>query len=97
MKILCWNIRGLNSGGRKIQLGVLMAKHQVDVVCLQETIKQNFTARELASIARGQDMSWEWISPEGRFGGLLIGANNESLEVTDYKEGEILLVFSAKI
>lgn len=53
-------------------MGELMAKHQVDVVCLQETIKQHFTPRELASIARGQHMFWDWISPEGRSGGLLM-------------------------
>jgi exonuclease III len=39
MKILFWNIRGINSGGRKKQLGEIMVKQQVDVVCLQETIK----------------------------------------------------------
>lgn len=88
MKILFWNIRGINSGGRKKQLGEIMVKQQVDVVCLQETIKQRFTPRELASFARGQDMFWEWISPEGRSGGLLIGANKESVEVIDYKEGK---------
>jgi exonuclease III len=33
-------------------------------------------------------MFWEWINPEGRSGGLLIGANKESVEVLDYKEGK---------
>jgi len=55
MRILFWNIRGLNSGGRKKRLGELMIKHQVDVIYLQETIKQHFTPKELANLARGQD------------------------------------------
>jgi mRNA deadenylase 3'-5' endonuclease subunit Ccr4 len=40
-------------GEEKKQLGEIMVKQQVDVVCLQETIKQRFTPRELASFARG--------------------------------------------
>ena len=67
MKILFWNIRGLNSGGRKKQFGELMSKHQVDVVCLKETIKQKFTNRELSSLARGKDMHWNGsVLKEGR-------------------------------
>ena len=64
-----------------------MSKHQVDVVCLQETIKQKFTNRELSSLARGKDMHWEWISPKGRSGGLLVGADKDCLEIIDYKAG----------
>lgn len=66
-------------------MGELMNKHQVDVV--QETIKQKFTTREVNSLARSQDMCWEWISPEGRSGGLLIGADKECVEITEYKMG----------
>ena len=87
MKILFWNVRGLNSGGRRRQLGDLMAKHQVDVVCLQETIKQNFTVRELAGLARGQEMSWNWVPPEGRSGGLPLGTNTDILDVVQYNHG----------
>jgi len=96
MKILFWNIRGLNSGGRKKQLGELLSKHQVDVVCLQETIKQKFTNRELTSLAGGQDMPWEWIRPEGRSGGLLIGADKDCLEITEYKVGRFIQCLSVK-
>lgn len=96
MNILFWNIRGLNSGGRKKQLGELMSKHQVDVVCLQETIKQKFTNRELSSLARGQDMHWEWISPEGRSGGFLVGVDKDCLEVLDYKAGRFCQCLTVK-
>lgn len=87
MKIIFWNVRGLNSGGRRKHLKELLFKHQVDIVCLQETIKQKFTSRELSGLIKGQDLTWEWIAPNGRSGGLLIGANKEILEVLDYKEG----------
>lgn len=96
MKILFWNVRGLNSGGRKKQLGDLIVKHQINVVCLQETIKQNFTARELASLARGQEMYWNWVPPEGRSGGLLLGVNSDLLEVLEYKCGKFCQVMKLK-
>lgn len=73
-----------------------MNKHQMDVVYLQETIKKQFTFRELANLARGQDMTWKWISPEGRSGGLLIGANKDCLEILEYKEGRSCQCFIMK-
>jgi exonuclease III len=87
MRILFWNVRGLNSGGRRRQLRELMNKYQVDVVCLQERIKQKFSSRDLVGLARGQDMSWEWVPLEGRSGGLLLGTNNDLFEQIDYKSG----------
>lgn len=77
-------------------MGELTSKHQVDVICLQETIKQKFTNRELTSLARGQDMFWEWISPEGRSGGLLIGADKDGVEIIDYKKGRFTQCLSVK-
>lgn len=96
MKILFWNVRRLNSGGRKNQLKELILKHQVDVVGLQETIKQKFTSRELTSLATGQDMTWEWIAPNGRSGGLLLGVNKDTLEVLEYKAGVFCQRFALK-
>ena len=34
-------MRGLGGGGRNKQLGVVLNKHQVDVVCLEETINRS--------------------------------------------------------
>jgi endonuclease/exonuclease/phosphatase family metal-dependent hydrolase len=53
MKILFWNIKGLGSSGRCNQLRELRYKHRVDVICLQETIKHDFTGWELNSLSEG--------------------------------------------
>jgi exonuclease III len=53
MKTLCWNIRGLGSKGRRKQLKELMNKHRVDIICLSETMKEQFALPELWRLAGG--------------------------------------------
>jgi exonuclease III len=57
MKILFWNIRGLGASGRRKQLGELRQTHRVDIVCLQETIKGDFTPGELVRLSEGARLS----------------------------------------
>lgn len=51
MKFLFWNIRGLGKPARKRQLKELIAKERFDVLGVQETIKKDFTDRELKDLA----------------------------------------------
>jgi hypothetical protein len=47
-----------------------MRKENIDVICLQETIKQSFTDQELKSIEPGETFHWSWVPASG---GLLLG------------------------
>lgn len=47
MRFLFWNIRGCGHVRRRTQLREYMAKDRIDIVALQETIKANFTYRDL--------------------------------------------------
>jgi exonuclease III len=42
MKIIFWNMRGFGAPGRRKQLGELRRNNRVEILCLQETIKQTF-------------------------------------------------------
>ena len=53
MKILIWNIRGLGQKARIRQLRELIQKEQVEVVGIQETIKQDFSSSDLGRIESG--------------------------------------------
>ena len=53
MRILFWNIRGFGRTGRRMLLRELLCKHRIDIICLQETIKQDFTDSELESMEVG--------------------------------------------
>jgi hypothetical protein len=45
-----WNVRGLGKPARRRQVRELIAKDELDGIGLQETIKQDFTDRELMEI-----------------------------------------------
>jgi hypothetical protein len=72
MKILFSNIRGMGASGRCNQLRELRYKHKVDVICLQETIKQNFTKSllECGAILR---VGWNFVA-----GTLFVKTGNSS-------------------
>ena len=53
MKVLFWNIRGLGKKSRVGQLKDLMARERIDIVGLQETIKQDFSLLDLLSFSPG--------------------------------------------
>jgi exonuclease III len=40
MRILCWNVRGLEGKGRRKQLKEMVTMHRVYIMCLQETMKE---------------------------------------------------------
>lgn len=61
MNILFWNIRGLGGKGRKAQLKKILLNHSIKCVCMSETIKQNFTNRELRALGGGLSYKWDWI------------------------------------
>lgn len=86
MNILFWNIRGLESKGRKAQLKKILSEHRVNCVCISETIKQNFTNREASALGGENYFSWKWVPSQGHSGGLLIGIDEDMLEVSDYQE-----------
>jgi exonuclease III len=54
-----WNIRGLGKTARMRQLSELMIKEKVDIVGVQETIKQSFSLRELQRLNQGGEYNWE--------------------------------------
>jgi exonuclease III len=47
IKTLIWNIRGFGIEGRRRQLKEYLRQENVDIVGLQETIKQNFLLVDL--------------------------------------------------
>ena len=50
MRYIFWNIRGCGHSGRRTQLREYIAHERIDVVALQETIKADFSYRDLAHV-----------------------------------------------
>lgn len=47
MKILFWNIRGFGQPARRRQIREYIAEESIDIIGLQETIKKDFSEKEL--------------------------------------------------
>jgi exonuclease III len=83
MRILFWNIRGIRAYGRRDQLREIIQKHRVEVICLQETIKADFTQGELASLSEGRCFEWVWTAAQGHSGGTLLGIQTNDITVVE--------------
>lgn len=73
MRFLFWNVRGLGKGSRRRQVREFINDHNLEVVGLQETIKNSFSDAELLELAGNRNFSWSWTPAKGRSGGILWG------------------------
>lgn len=83
MKIFFWNVRGLGKSFRRSLVRKHIISDNLEVVALQETIKQEFEDWELRELSGNQNFSWCWTPSEGHSGGMMIGVNVEVLEVEE--------------
>lgn len=50
-----------------------MATERIDIVGIQETIKQQFTDIELENLAPRRGFTWNWVAAKGHSGGDFVG------------------------
>ncbi|KAK1683865.1 hypothetical protein QYE76_044713 [Lolium multiflorum] len=91
MRVLFWNIRGFGRKGRRTLLKDYLRLHRIDVVLLQETIKQDFSDAELRSLEIGDKFFWDWLPASGHSGGMLIGVRDSMFEVGAISRGQFFL------
>lgn len=65
MRFLFWNVRGLGKSSRKKQVREFIEKHKLQMVGLQETMKDSFSDKDLLDIAGSRDFTWQWLPPRG--------------------------------
>jgi exonuclease III len=87
MKILIWNIRGIGKPARVRQLKEMILQEQVEVVGIQETIKQSFSRTDLLKINPRGDFCWEWLPARGHSGGILLGVKEDNFQVENWEHG----------
>lgn len=96
MKGLFWNIRGMGDHDKIKHLNDLIKEHKVDFIGIQETVKQDFTAKDLDLIGGGGKFSWNWTIPRGRSGGMLVGINEDKMEIMEVSKKNFLLHVKVK-
>uniref|UniRef100_A0ACD6AD80 Uncharacterized protein n=1 Tax=Avena sativa TaxID=4498 RepID=A0ACD6AD80_AVESA len=85
-----WNIRGFGHDGRRQQIRDYLRLEDVDIVGLQETIRQDFSIPELQGLSR-HSFVWHWLPANGLSGGILLGVKEDTFEVEDMDRGEFFV------
>jgi exonuclease III len=63
----------------------------VDIIFLQETIRQDFTLAELDSLEVGDKFFWSWLPANGHSGGILVGFRDSVFEIGSTMKGSFLV------
>ena len=72
IKILSWNVRGLNDGGKRKLLKSMVRSQKADLVCLIETKMQEMSLKVVKSLGVGRFLDWGAVYARGASGGILI-------------------------
>jgi endonuclease/exonuclease/phosphatase family metal-dependent hydrolase len=68
-----------------------LRKYKVDIIFLQETIRQEFTLQELEGFEFGDKFFWTWLPTVGQSGGMLLGLRDSTFEVVSTDQGVFFL------
>jgi hypothetical protein len=91
MRALICNIRGFGRRGRRNQLRDFLINAHIDILFLQETVRQDFSLQELESLEVGDKFFWTWLPSSGHSGGLLVGFRDSCFDVGVVHKGEFLM------
>ena len=64
IRLLDWNMRGFGQDDRRYQLIRYIREEEVDIVGIQETIKQDFSIHELQGLS-SHKFPWKWLPANG--------------------------------
>ena len=58
-----------------------LRKVKVDIIFIQETMRQSFTGHKLDSLDPSDRFDWSWVPANGLSGGMLLGVRASTLQV----------------
>ena len=88
IKIISWNIRGVNEPEKRKVIRNFIWAQRVDLVCLQETKIQEMNIALVRNIEVGRFLGWKALNIEGIVGGILLLWDRRRIELV---ESEICL------
>ena len=72
IKILSWNVRGVDDRNKMKVIKALIRSQRVDLVCLQETKIQDMSRGIVHSLGVGRFLGWGTMSARGAAGGVVV-------------------------
>jgi len=81
MNIISYNVRGLGRGVKWLTIRRMVKEQYVDLLCLQETKKENVNKMFCQALWENFDCSWEFYPSVGPTGGILCIWNQASFKV----------------
>jgi exonuclease III len=94
-RILCWNVRGLNSDNRQREVRSKIEESGCDVICLQETKCENFDWRLIRKFCPKRFDNFVFAPSVGASGGIMILWNSSVFlgQVVEIKRFGIIIDF----
>jgi hypothetical protein len=83
MRFLFWNIRGFGRPVRRRHIKYIITEEGLDGVDPQETIREEFSQKELQALTGASNFRWAWKGAKGHSGGMLMGVNEDRSEVEE--------------
>ena len=81
IKILSWNVRGVNDRNKRKLIKALIRSQKVDLVCLQETKMTEMSLGVVRSLGVGRFLEWGALNAKGAAGGVVVFWDNRVLEL----------------
>ena len=91
VKILSWNVRGVNDSEKRKVIRNFVRTQRVDLVCLQETKIQGMNKDLVHSIGVGRFLEWKALDAEGTAGGILLFWDKRRLSLVESESGSFSL------
>ena len=83
IKILSWNVRGVNDPAKRSVIKSFLRSNRVDLVCLQETKVQQMNIGMVRSLGVGRYLNWSALNAEGSAGGILLLWDKRRINLED--------------
>ena len=87
IKILCWNVRGLNDLEKKKLIKGVVRNQKPNLVCLLETKVKEMSLQMVKSVGIGRFLIWASVDARGAAGGLLLFWDNRVMENLEVENG----------